>query len=59
MFFQSSMGLRKSRCDVPSGTTQGRACPNNIDYIVCDCGMCYFTCAKGATFLNVIVGGLK
>jgi hypothetical protein len=23
MIFQSSMGPRKSRCDVPSGTTQG------------------------------------
>jgi len=26
MIFQSSMGPRKSRCDVPSGITQGWAC---------------------------------
>jgi hypothetical protein len=26
MIFQSSMGLEKSRCDIPSGTTQGWAC---------------------------------
>jgi hypothetical protein len=26
-FFQSSMNPRKSRCDIPSGTTQGWACP--------------------------------
>ncbi len=30
MIFQNSMGLRKSRCDDPSGTTQGWACPLNI-----------------------------
>jgi len=47
-FFQSSMGPRKSSCDIPSDTTQGWACPNNID--ACDCRMCYFACAKGATF---------
>ncbi len=50
MFFQSSMGPRKSSCDIPSDTTQGWACLNNIDYITCDCNMCYFACAKGATF---------
>jgi hypothetical protein len=27
MIFQSSMGLEKSRCEVPSDTTQGWACP--------------------------------
>jgi hypothetical protein len=27
MIFQNSMGPRKSRCDVPSGTTQGWAYP--------------------------------
>jgi len=27
MIFQISMGPRKSRCGVPSGTTQGWACP--------------------------------
>ncbi len=59
MIFQSLMGSKKSRCDVPSGTTQGWACPNNIDYVVCDCRMCYFACAKGATFYNVVVGRLK
>ncbi len=26
--FQNSMGLRKSRCDVPNGTTQGWVCPS-------------------------------
>jgi hypothetical protein len=26
MIFQSLMGLRKSRCDILSGTTQGWAC---------------------------------
>jgi hypothetical protein len=26
MIFQSSMGLEKSRCDVPNGTTQGHVC---------------------------------
>jgi hypothetical protein len=26
MIFQSSMGPRKSRCDIPNGTTQGWAC---------------------------------
>ncbi len=28
MIFQSSMGLRKLRSDIPSGTTQGQDCPN-------------------------------
>jgi hypothetical protein len=28
MIFQSLMGPRKSRCDVPYGTTQRWACPN-------------------------------
>ncbi len=28
MIFKSLMGARKSRCDVPSGTTQGWACPD-------------------------------
>ncbi len=27
MIFQSSMSLRKLRCDVPSGTTQRWVCP--------------------------------
>jgi hypothetical protein len=27
MIFQNPMGLRKSKCDVPSGTTQGWFCP--------------------------------
>jgi hypothetical protein len=27
MIFQSSMDLGKSKCDVPSGTTQGWDCP--------------------------------
>jgi hypothetical protein len=27
MIFLSSMGLTKSRCDVPSGTTQRHDCP--------------------------------
>ncbi len=27
LIFQSSMGQGKSRCDVPSGTTQAWACP--------------------------------
>ncbi len=27
MIFQSLMGLEKPRCDVPSGITQGWACP--------------------------------
>jgi hypothetical protein len=27
MIFQSLMGPRRSRCDIPSGTTQGWACP--------------------------------
>jgi hypothetical protein len=27
MIFQSSMGIGKSRCDVPNGTTQRWACP--------------------------------
>jgi hypothetical protein len=27
MIFQSLMGLRKSKCDVPNGTTQGWVCP--------------------------------
>jgi hypothetical protein len=27
MIFQSWMGPRKSRCDVPSSTTQGHGCP--------------------------------
>ncbi len=27
MIFQSSMDVGKSRCDIPSGTTQGWACP--------------------------------
>jgi hypothetical protein len=26
MIFQSSMGLEKSKCNVPSGTTQGHDC---------------------------------
>jgi hypothetical protein len=26
MIFQSSMGPGKSRCDIPSGTTQGQNC---------------------------------
>jgi hypothetical protein len=26
MIFQSLMGLGKSKCDVPNGTTQGWAC---------------------------------
>jgi hypothetical protein len=26
MIFQSSMGLGKSKCDIPSGTTQGQGC---------------------------------
>jgi hypothetical protein len=29
MIFQSSLGPSKSRCDVPSGTTQGWVCPRN------------------------------
>jgi hypothetical protein len=29
---------------------------NNIDYVVCDCGVCYFECAKGSTFWSVVVG---
>jgi hypothetical protein len=31
MIFQSSMGPKKSRCDVPSGTTQGYDCPKPIN----------------------------
>jgi len=27
MIFQSSMGPKKLRCDVPSGITQGHDCP--------------------------------
>jgi hypothetical protein len=27
MIFQSSMGLKISRCDIPSGAIQGWACP--------------------------------
>jgi len=27
IIFQSSMGLRKSKCDIPSGNMQGWACP--------------------------------
>jgi hypothetical protein len=27
MIFQSLMGPRKSRCDIPNGTTQGQDCP--------------------------------
>jgi hypothetical protein len=27
MIFQNSMNSRKSRCDIPSGTTQGHDCP--------------------------------
>ncbi len=26
MVFQSSMGVRKSRCEIPNATTQGWAC---------------------------------
>jgi hypothetical protein len=34
MIFQRSMGPRKLRCDIPSGTTQAQDCPilNNYDY---------------------------
>jgi hypothetical protein len=28
MIFQSSMGPRKSSCDVPIGTSQGYVCPH-------------------------------
>jgi hypothetical protein len=30
MIFQSSMGPRKSKCDIPSGTTQGCLCPTTM-----------------------------
>jgi hypothetical protein len=33
MIFQNSMGPRKSKCDIPNGTTQGWACiykDNNV-----------------------------
>jgi hypothetical protein len=30
MIFQTLMGLGKSKCDVPGGTTQGWACPRAI-----------------------------
>jgi len=30
-------------------------CTNNIDYVGCDYRTCYFVCAKGVTFQNVIV----
>jgi len=33
MIFQISMCQGKSRCDVPSGTIQGRVCPLNNAYI--------------------------
>jgi hypothetical protein len=32
---------------------------NKIDYVVCDCGVCYFECAKGSTFWSVVVGRLR
>jgi hypothetical protein len=30
MIYQSSMGLKKSRCDIPNDTTQGWACPFSL-----------------------------
>ncbi len=30
MIFQSSMGLRKSRCDIPNGNIQEWACPFSV-----------------------------
>jgi len=32
---------------------------NKIDYVVCDCGVCYFECAKGSTFWSVVVKRLR
>ncbi len=36
MIFQSLMGLGKSRCDVPIGTTQRWVCPNVFTYYSLD-----------------------
>jgi len=33
MIFQSLMGLGKSKCDIPNGTTQGLASPNGIFFL--------------------------
>jgi hypothetical protein len=35
MIFQSSMGPWKSKCDVPSGTTQGCFCPFSTPSLCC------------------------
>ncbi len=31
---------------------------NNTDYFGCDCKMCYFACAKDATFQSAIIGNM-
>ncbi len=43
-------GLNKRLCLLATDITE---------YFGCDCMTCYFTCAKGSTFKNVVVGGLK
>jgi hypothetical protein len=32
---------------------------NNIDYVKCVCGTCYFVCGEGFIFKNIIVRKLK
>ncbi len=32
---------------------------NITEYFGCDCMTCYFLCAKGFTFKNLVIGGLK
>jgi hypothetical protein len=65
MIFQSSMALGKSKCDIPSGTTQGWACPKihlhifNKFVLGGGCNFQIFKCSLGAckhwwTSFNII-----
>jgi hypothetical protein len=52
MIFQSLMGLKKSRCDIPTDTTQGCFHPSHIhDKKICAsnekiCAMCHLLTKK-------------